>query len=236
MQMRLTKFLSVFLLTAIFIAGCSKNSNSPTEPAAQSPTLPLITFKGPNTTSSDPNAQMVQLYVTAMNAYTTAFAPYAALPSTRNGNTWTWNYSVGTFSIVLTSTVQSDGSYQWKMVMNGVDPSDSTLYNNWTATTGTTSGDGKNGSWNIYETNTTTLVAKYEWTTNNNVLTGTLTSYSSGVVDGKVVVINNPDGSGELDEYTGTVVVYRSVWQANGSGQWWTYDLGGVQTGTGTWS
>ena len=236
MQIRLSKFLSLLFLAVILVAGCSKDNSSPTEPAAEAPTLPLITFKGPNTTSTDLNALMVQAYVAAINGYTTAFAPYANLPSTRNGNTWTWNYSMGSFSVIVTSTLQSDGSFQWSMVMNGMDPSDSTVYNNWTAATGSTTADGQNGSWNIYETNTSTLAAKYEWTTNNNVLTGTMTAYSGGAEEGKIVVINNPDGSGELDEYTGTVVVYRCVWQANGSGQWWTYDESGTQTDTGTWS
>jgi hypothetical protein len=237
MYLRLVKIPFLLLVTALLVGGCSKNESSPTEPAAQTPTLPLVTFKGPNTTSTDIHAQMAQSYIQAMNAYTTAFTPYAGLPATQTGNTWTWSYSVGTFTITFTGTLQPDGSYQWKMVMNGLDPSDSTLYNNWTATTGTTSGDGKNGSWNIYDVNTTSLVAKYEWaTSSNNVLTGTLTAYSNGTEVGKTVVVNNPDGSGELNEYTGTVLTYRSVWQANGSGQWWTYDLSGTQTGTGTWT
>jgi len=236
MRLPLVKIFISSLLTALVVGGCSKNESSPTETSAQTPSIPLITFKGPNTSSTDIHAQMANSYVQAMNAYTQLLAPYAGLPATRNGNTWSWSYSVGSFTATFTSTLQSDGSYTWSLVLNGFDPSDSTTYRNWTATTGTTSGDGKNGSWNIYEVNTTTLAAKYEWTTINNVLTGKLTGYSGGVASGKTVVVNNPDGSGELREYDGTVLIYKSVWQANGSGQWWTYDLNGTQTGTGTWT
>lgn len=235
MELHHAKILCLLLSAAVLVAGCSKNESSPTEPT-QTPTLPLVTFRGPNTSSTDMHAQMANSYVQAMNACTAAFTPFESLPATRNGNTWTWDYSEGTFSVKFTGTLQANGSYQWSMVLNGRDPSDSTMYNNWTALIGTTSGDGRNGSWDIYEINTTNLFATYDWTTSNNVLTGTLTAFSPGMAAARMIVVNNPDRSGELKEYDGTVLVYHSVWQANGSGQWWTYDQNGMQTGTGTWT
>ena len=202
MPSRLLMSLIVVLLAALMIAGCSKNESSPTEPEGGTPTIPTVSFKGPNTNSQDNNAVMVKSYVAAINALTTAFAPLAALPGVQNGNVWTWTYTDRTLTIRFTATRQGDGSYVWKMVLNGIDPDDQTVYNNWTAIEGTSSADSKSGSWKIYAENTTTLEAEYIWTTVNNVLTGTLKEYTNNVVSYQTVVTNNPDNSGELKVYT----------------------------------
>ncbi|MBM4162305.1 MAG: hypothetical protein FJ217_14545 [Ignavibacteria bacterium] len=233
---RFLKFFLLSALLAVFVAGCSKNDTSPTEPEGSAATIPTISFKGPNTNSQDVNAVMVKNYVSAMNSYSLIFTPLLALQGSQSGNTTTWTYTDRTLTVKFSATRQSDGSYSWKMVLNGVDPDDQTVYNNWTALEGTTSADGKNGNWKIYEENTTVLLAEYIWTTNNNVLTGTLKEYMGSALEYQSIVVNNPDNSGELRIYTGSAMTYKAVWQANGSGQWWTYDLNGTQTGTGNWT
>jgi hypothetical protein len=237
MHPRLLKFSLLFALLALLIASCSKKESSPTEPEGPAPSIPVVTFKGPNTNSSDVQAMTVKSYVSAMNTYTMIFTPFMALQGAQSGNTWTWTYTDRTLTVKFTATRQGDGSYTWKMVLNGPDPDNSNVvYNNWTAIEGTTGADGKNGNWKIYEDNKTILAAEYIWTTSNNVLTGTLKVYSSGTLSDQTIVINNPDGTGELREYQGTILIFKAVWQANGSGQWWTYNLSGQQTGTGTWT
>jgi hypothetical protein len=236
MHPRLLKFFLPLTLLVLLIAGCSKKDSGPTEPEGSAPSIPVVTFKGPNTNSSDTQATLVKSYVSAMNGYTMIFAPFTALQGVQSGNAWTWTYAEGTLTVKFTATRQGDGSFTWKMVLNGTDPSDGTVYNNWTGIEGTTSADGKNGNWKIYEDNKSSLDAEYVWTTTNNVLTGTLKYYSSGILAGQTVVVNNPDNTGELRMYEGTTMTYKAVWQANGSGQWWTYNLSGAQTGTGTWT
>jgi hypothetical protein len=229
-------FASLLALTALLAAGCSKKESTPTQPSGAAPTVPTVNFKGPNTTSTDANAQATKSYVQAMNGCAAVFTPFVSLPAQQSGNTWTWTYTDRTLTVKFTCIPQSDGSYQWALVLNGTDPSSGTVYNNWTEVDGATTADGKNGSWRIYDVNRTTVAAEYEWTTTGSVLTGTLKAYTNGVLSGQTVVVNNPDNSGELRVYTGTKLTYKSVWQTNGSGQWWTYDLNGNQTGTGTWT
>lgn len=236
MVSRVTKLVLAGVAITFLITGCSKKDSSPTEPQQTAPSIPTVTFKGPNTNSTDLNVQMVKSYVTVMNAYTMELAPFSAMQGVQSGNTWTWTYTQGTLTVKFTATTQSDGSYQWKMVFNGTDPSDGTVYNNWTAIEGTTSADGKSGSWKIYDENKTILLAEFNWATSNNVLTGTMKEYTNGVFSGQIVLVNNPDNSGELRVYTGSVVTYKAVWQSNGSGQWWTYNSSGTQTGTSTWT
>jgi hypothetical protein len=124
----------------------------------------------------------------------------------------------------------------WKLVLNGVDPSDGVSYNNWTALQGTTSSDGKNGSFKAYEENKTTFELEFDWTTVNSVLTGTHKEYDNGAFTGRNVIVNNPDNSGSMMLYTGAVNTKKATWIANGSGQWWSYNSSGAQTGTGTWN
>ncbi|MHB8581445.1 MAG: hypothetical protein ACYDA4_16495, partial [Ignavibacteriaceae bacterium] len=185
-------------------------------------------------------AQITESYVLSFkefSSYTTAFANMSAA---QNGNTWTWTYKYNTLTETMTTTQNSDGSYSWKVVFNGQASSNDTVYyTNWTLLQGTTSADGKNGTWTIYYENTTIMLAEYNWNTSSGgVLTGTLKTYDNGDnVQSSINVVNNLDGSGSVEDYTGTVLIFKSVWQANGSGQWWTYDSGtGGQVGTGSWT
>ena len=224
------------LIFAVILSGCSKDSSSPSEPQATAPTFPTLVFKGPNTSSTETNAQMIKSYASAVNSFTMMFVPYQQLPSTRDGNTWTWTYTEGTLTLKMTSTAQSDGTYLWKLILNGQDQSDGVTYNNWTGMDGSTSADGKSGNWKIYEENTTTVATDFSWSTTNNVLTGTQKEYTNGSSSGQIILVNNPDNTGEMRMYTGAVMTYKATWTAGGSGQWWTYDSSGTQTGTGSWT
>ena len=241
MRTRLFLF-TIGLAIALVAGGCNKKSSSPTSPQTTTPTFPLVTIKGPNTNSTDVYAQTTKATCSSVSALTTpAFlGALITVNPTQNGNTWTWTATEGTLSITSTATKQSDGSYTWSATLNGMDPQDSVVYNNWVALTGSSSADGKSGDFKSYNINVTTLEGDFIWTTNaSGVLTATLQSYSSNgtTVTGKIVITNNTDNSGELDEYTGTVLVFKSTWVTAGSGTWWTYDQSsGAQTGTGTWT
>jgi len=244
MQTRLVLF-TVGLIVAFVLSGCSKSSSStPTSPATtqnSAPSFPSVVVAGPTTTSSDPHATETVAYATSLNAYTSSgiFAAFTGTNGTQNGNTWTWTVSEGTLSVTFNETKQSDGSYTWAWIENGSNSSSHVTYNNWTFFSGNRSADGKNGEWKVFNDNTTTLSGDFVWATNaSGTLTATLTAYNtSGVLTGKYIVTNNSDKSGEVDVYTGTVLVFKATWVAAGSGTWWAYDSNsGAQTGTGTWS
>ncbi len=229
--------MAAAMLTLVII-GCSKNDKSLMQPQNTPPLLPSIAFNGPNTGSQDPNAQQAKFHIQTINAYTNILAPFAGLQGTPNGNGWTWTYNVQNLTAMLTATQQSDGSYYWKLVLNGTDPNTNTTYNNWTALDGTTSADGKSGDFNGYSPNTTTLLAEFSWSTNSTgALTGTFKLYNNGsTITSQIDIVNNSDGSGEVRLSTGGTLSFRVAWQANGSGQWWRYDANGIQTATGSWT
>jgi hypothetical protein len=233
---RSTFFVASLLTLTLLIPGCSKKDSSPTEVQTSPPTIPALLFKGPNTNSTETNAQMIKSYVSTMNSFTTMFVPYQYIQSVQNGNTWTWNYTDQTLTVKMTATSQSDGGYLWKLILNGKDPSDGVTYNNWTGMEGTTSADGKSGIWKIYQENTTILATDFTWSTTNSVLTGTQKNYTGEGPTSQIVLVNNPDNTGEMRIYTGSVVTYKATWTAAGSGQWWTFNSSGVQTGTGSWT
>jgi hypothetical protein len=223
------------LVFASLFSACSK-SDSTTGPSQSAPTIPTFAFKGPGSNTNSAGLQAVNLYVSSLNAIPSSAAPFLGVTPVRVDNTWTWTYTYSTLTMKLTGTTQSDASVQWKVVLNGVDPADGTAFANWTALEATSSADGKTGSGKIYVRNQTVVSNDITWTTSNNVLTGTLRPYVNNNPVGQTIVVNNPDSSGELRVSIGTAMIYKAIWQANGSGQWWSYDSNGVQTGTGNWT
>jgi hypothetical protein len=218
--------------TALVLSGCT---NSPTSPEQSTPTIPSVTFKGPATNSSDPNVQSVTSAVASMNIYTQQLSILRSLSGVQKGNALTWTYTLKALTFTLTATAQADGSNQWAMVLNGTDTSGIT-YSNSTVGRGTTSADGKNGTWDLYDSTSTSPLSELSWTTTNNILNGTLKSFQGGILLAQTIVVNNPDKSGQMTLYSGSTLTYKAVWQPDGSGQWWTYDPNGAQTGTGNWT
>jgi hypothetical protein len=236
MQNRLSLFVFGFALS-LLAAGCSKKS-SPTSPQTSTPpTFPTVTLKGPNTSSTDTYAVKTKTDIAGLNG--TVASPEISLilsvTPVHNGNTWTWTLIEGAATITATATTQPDGSNLWTAKINGTIPGDTVTYNNWTAISGTSSADGKSGNFNTYNVNDTTVAGTAVWTTNSSgQLLATLSLFSQGVLTGKSIVTNNADGSGELDEYAGSTLVFKSTWVNAGSGTWWTYSNTGTQSGT--WS
>ncbi|MGC8594563.1 MAG: hypothetical protein ACP5US_00665 [Candidatus Kryptoniota bacterium] len=181
---------------------------------------------------------MAKSLAAAFTGLTSLYAPYFANNPQQSGSTWTWTVTEPpSLTATFTAAQQSDGSFVWKLVLNGKSSSDTVTYNNWIALQGTSSADGKSGDWKVYKPNTTNLSGEFIWSTDNTgKLTGTMRSYSdTGTLDEYITIVNNPDGSGEIDEYNGNALVFKAVWTSSGSGTWWTYN-NGTLTGTGTWT
>jgi hypothetical protein len=235
MQNTLRSFTFLFLAAAL-LAGCSKDDNSPSQTQPSPPSLPSVVFKGPSSTSNNAGLIALQTYIANANSLAISIVPFAFVTPVYADGSWKWTLVNKTLTMALTAVPQVDNSNAWTLYFDGVDPADSVRYNHWLAVQGTTSADGKNGNGKAFAANTTVITNGFNWVTTNNVLTGTLTPYVSGAVSGQTVIINNPDNSGEFRMYMGSVLIYKAAWQSNGSGTWWSYDLNGVQTGTGGWS
>jgi hypothetical protein len=215
--------LTLGVVIALIVSGCDKLKN-PTD-ATSAPPFPTLTLKGPNTNSSDAHAQQTKSIITTFNASVspTYLTFLVSVNPTQNGDTWTWTVTQGTLTLTTTATKQNNGSNAWSAKLNGADPFTDTTYNNWIAFSGTATTDNKSGNLNSYRINTTTILGNALWTTDTTgKVTATFTSYENDAATAKGVVVNNADGSGELDLYTGIILTYKSTWVAAGSGTWMT--------------
>lgn len=214
-RQNLLTWLSFLLIVALVLAGCEKKAT--TEPDTTTPPIiPTVRFSSPSA-SGDQCTQMAYTYVQGANAMSVYTMMFAGQTPTRNGDIWTWQAVQGSLTVRVTATITSTG-LQWQMILNGTDPDDGTVYNNWVALQGTSSADGKSGSWTIYEDNTTVIAAQFVWSTSSaGVLTGTFTGYDQGQQSYRLVAVSNANGSGSV-----TYSMYSN-------GQW-------VQQFNATWS
>ncbi|MBN1398182.1 MAG: hypothetical protein JXA06_09160 [Bacteroidetes bacterium] len=234
------KYLLTILafVLAIGIVGCDDESSNPADSNnnTTTPALPQVSFQGPNTNSSDPNAQIANSHAAQMNAIVSQSQMFAAMPPQQNSNTFVWTYTVQGLTYTLTAVKQNDGSFTWNVILNGTDGTNT--FNNYKPCEGTVNADGKSGTWTVYDINGTKDAYLVYSTDANNVLTGDMrVYYSDGTTSMKQLLVNNPDGSGSLEIYNqGTVLSYRAIWTASGSGQWWYYDDLGAIIDQGSWT
>lgn len=226
--------LVIVLLLSLAVTSCSKKDDNPAAPKDEPPGIPSVSFKGPNTNSTDQWAIYTKSSVESMNAYPMMLSAFSSANPTSKDGQWRWELSpVAGFTESFTGTRNSDGSYTWVLMLNGTY--EGSTYSNWKALEGTTSSDGKSGSWKAFEDNTTVLTADYTWSTSSTgVLSGTFKGYENSVVTGKIEITNNPDNSGSLLVYNSGELMFKSTWIANGTGQWWGYE-NGVQKTQGNW-
>lgn len=229
--------VGIVLMVAVLAASCSKSSN-PSTSNNTPPTLSHPNFSGPNTTSDSAGALEAQSVALEIGVYTALASSFMVGQGTQNGSSWTWTVPVGAnFTEKWTGTIQSNGDYQWTLIFNGA--TDTLTYNNWTYLKGTTSKDGKTGSWTVYYTNTTKPQVQFSWSTSSDstVTAVALVLDTSGNTLETTTLINHPDKSGEVDANEGGILIFKATWLSNGSGQWWEYDpSSGVQVYYSTWT
>jgi len=234
MTMRSLLSLSFIFALALFAAGCAEEES--TAPTNTTPQIPLIQIKPP--TSTDEQALQPTSYVQAINSLLIYPSLFQGMQPTANGGTFTWTIAQGELTITMTAVRQADGSFVWALKLNGMTSQEQT-FDNFTWMSGTTSSDGKTGSFDFFEEGTTTKSASLQYSVSaTGVVNATLRLYDlEGSVYSKYVGVGNPDDSGSIDAYEGeNYRYYRAVWLANGSGTWTTYDVEGQVTGTGSWT
>lgn len=241
-----TKWLLVLLIFSL-IMGCSKDKN-PTEPAEENPpefNMKTIPIPQKMAQSADPNVQLAVSYIAMANSISNYGSYFTPPPKSKtlakdlevqNGGTWTRTWTLD--SLTITMTVSStDSQYVWDILVTG------TLYghayNNWKMIHAERMKDEKSGLMIIYKDNSTEIAAKWTWNIDEqNVFTVTMTFDTPE--DGKIEIMLNPDGSGELNYYKWYVDTFvldlKVKWNVDGSGQWWTYKENGDMRNSDSWS
>jgi hypothetical protein len=190
------RYFALVLAAMIIAAGCDTatdaNSNTPPKIATIAISVPAANFSDTCNAPAYSYASLAQ----AMVQYATL---YAQLPGgTNNNGVWTWSMTDDGITVTITARKLTDGRYEWKIVLNGTDGTDT--YANWTALEGTVAADGKSGSLTFYDdspTPSTNADVIVMWST-----TGTTTTidFESVQDDMKFVLITNGT-SGEVSTY-----------------------------------
>jgi hypothetical protein len=232
-------FVSLFMmLILVLVIGCSDDDEGPTDNngETQQPTFSIDSVIVPDAMaqSADPMVQQVVAYITLANAFA-AYGSWFSPPTTSEGPPWTYTWTVDNLTITL--TVAEEGTnWVWDIVLDGTDGE--YTYDNWLFIHAELAKNNSSGQLTIYEPVTTDVSLEWSWNVDTEgVYTLVVISYEEGGF--KIEITVNPDDSGELELYTKVgesyQLTFRAVWQADGSGQWWTYE-GGQQTGSGSWS
>jgi len=204
------------LLFLVLTAGDCKKSTSEADGAA--PIVPNITFSSPGT--QDACSQQAWGSVQFANAISTQFAVFASLPPTNNGNEYSWTLPIDSLTVTVKGIRQGDGSFTWEIKYDGTE--DGIPYSNKVIATGSTSADGKSGSFTAYDDSSPAVVGTFNYSTSaSNVITGTfIENGPTGVQNGKIELISNPDGSGEVttSTWSGTAWVqdFHATWASAG--------------------
>jgi hypothetical protein len=212
--------LSVVLLFLVFTAGGCKKTTS--EPSGGAPTVPSVTFSAPALDTSV-CGQQAYFLVQFANLYSTQFAVFAALPPTSSGNDYTWSLPLDSLTVTVKATRQGDGSFTWEIKYNGTE--DGVAYSNKVTATGSSSADGKSGSFTAYDDASAGVVGTFAWSTSpSNVVTGTFIEKDTpGGNDAyKIEVISNANGSGETSAFHATApgtwaLYFHATWAAAGA-------------------
>jgi len=113
------------------------------------------------------------------------------------------------------------GTSTWKIVFNGTDPNDGTVFVNWTFIQASEAADGNSGNMKIYMENSTEVVSEMNWYTDSATVYH-FELYSYGIGGYKLLININPDNSGFLEMYdfyeNQYVLTTKIIWTAAGTG------------------
>jgi len=236
MQMKKLSFILILLVLSVGLNSCKKDEqasvdNSNGNQQEQAPSVPKFTFTGPSTSSTDQNVSIVNSIIQNMNA--SNIPQYRFLDATKSNSLWTRLFVSGDFVVTLTTEEKTD-SYIWQMTYNGTNDFTNITYNHTLIMEVYSSKDNKKGNGSIYDNGNIVRTFKWETDTNNN-LSGYFIDNTSATSYQRCKVIDNADGSGEVQILPNDVISYKAQWSANGSGQWWNYDSSGTATASGSW-
>jgi len=208
----LTLPLAVLLaLPLVLLASCGDddddNNNGGTQPEVTDvPQIPAAEIETDVTfNSQDPNAQNAEYFVEGQLAMAQAFtslgqaylAPLDGADwSSGSGDCYSYSYTYAACTYTYEVCETNDG-YTWTATFNG-DCGGQIPYVNWVAMRGTTNDDGTEGSWRLYEENSTTVMAAWAWSMADDGKSGSWTFYDGDIgstIDMTYTWVENNDGS-----------------------------------------
>jgi hypothetical protein len=243
-------FSAIVLGMAMFFGACSKDDDDNSNPAPPPEEVPeyggqTVTIPDAMMQSQDPGAQQAVAYIDMANGFVEMAGSFGNPPeksssfksTNGDGPPWVYNWEVndetGNYTVTLTINETGDGT-EWDIVVNGV--MDGITLDNFTIMHGEQSDDGKNGSFTVYDwENQGGEIFEITWNTDDD---GNYFIHINIPESVKIDVVANADGSGSVAFYqwneTDFELMFKAVWDAEGSGEWWQYE-GGELIDHGTW-
>jgi len=242
MKIKKSALLVIGIIIVSLLFSCSDDGGS-TGPDEPEPEWQPKTVTVPENMeqSQNPMVQMAVGHINTvngmMNTYSSFFQPQKSYKD--DGPPWEYDWTEGDLTIHLTITEceEADYDYEWTVVLDGSDGE--YTYDNWTYIYAKTTNDNSSGHVTVYKQVTDEVCAVVTWDTDESgVFTMTIEDFYD--TQTKIELTSNPDGSGEVDYYEqiegSYVIQFRAEWEADGSGQWWTYDENGNVENSGSWS
>jgi hypothetical protein len=235
------KLLTILILS-LFLASCSSDDNGdgPTDPnggggngdGGNQPTIEVPEFSGPNTDA--PEAQETKIYAQSFSSSAQVAGSYANYSQFLNqqDNNWTYSWTSEGLTYTITATNNADGSTAWNITVDGSN--DDVSYDNYMLADGSKSADGSSGNWRMYDSEGNGMLQfVFEWSTDDNgVVTGTMEYPQDNI---RIVMVNNPDGSGSIERYQDGTLRFEASWDGQGSGQYTKYDESSNVIDSGSW-
>ncbi|MEX2117023.1 MAG: hypothetical protein WEB37_09045 [Bacteroidota bacterium] len=216
------RLLVVIVLTGSVFTGCSKKSTEPTETQPKFPTFALTAPAQATDTCGGP----AYAYVSSIKSLLQSASILGLLPGQNINGVWTSQFPLNGTTLTLTSQRQSNDSIQWLLLWNGTDTSSQQTYSDWKLLEGNSSSDGKSGALTIYDDSdpsSQTPSMNISWQTLSSGATeATIDNFSGGTADTRIILIANPNGSGEITEsmWSGSAWVetgYHATWTGEGA-------------------
>ena len=238
--MKTVKLLILFtaILSAILIAGCSKDDDTPVG-EAQKFEVKSVQVPKAMSQSNDPGAQMATSYVNMINGLS-GFSSLMAPPGNKPDNisngertfTWDVNDKTGIYTVKLVIK-ETNSEIIWDMYIDGT--MEGNVLNNFHYIHAVKQKDESGSVFTVWDPDTGSKFMELSW----SVIANESVKFVFEVFNETyLTVIVNSDGSGsiELKEWLlgGYVTTYKASWAASGHGQYQEF-VNGVLDNNGSW-
>jgi len=250
--MKSAKLWLVVFTASLLLAGIScskKESSSPAAPASNNPPqldVEEVTLPQAMTNSSDTKAQEAAGYVNTANSFTqymqflspSSSAGALRAESSYQGPPWNYTWTVddgqdNNYTVDLTID-ENDTLYTWKVIVSGTI--DGAAINNFMLISARQGKDDSSGYLIMYDPSTAAMSVRIDWYRSGGDYVLQYQMFNNS----RVVVNSYHDGTGRVSYYewngSSYPLRFQATWNADGSGEWWTYNSSGVNDGSGSWS
>ncbi|MEE9429751.1 MAG: hypothetical protein V3V16_01845 [Melioribacteraceae bacterium] len=234
----MNKFIKIFLTFAvllIFSVACKDAATEPEQAAAESFSMKEIEVPEALTNSSNPKAISAKSQILVLNSLPTLYGAWftvasgpESLAKVNDDRTYTWNSN----GVAITMKYSDSGDEIFREIFISGNYGGQT-HSNFKFLESRQKKDRSQGYFKIFDFSDGSETTSWVWTTSSDNV------YSMNFLsdDGdKIEVNSNPDKSGTISQYENNVMISKTVWTANGTGEWWQYDNQGNVTDSGSWN